>query len=134
MPATFVVHESGPIEPTLYRAFENERPYVSMQHVPEDAEHLMDSIWRRFGAHSADYLTKMVINHAPYAMARQKGMRVEIPLKAMMLFYGKKKEVPKSVSTETVPSVDVVIRPKMMRSQTGKPVKVQKWAPKRVSD
>ncbi len=136
MPAVFIAEELGPIEPNIYRAFEFGRPSVDPRKPSENAIHLLDSVWRRFGAHSADHLSRLIKSHAPYIEARRKGLREEIPLRAMFEFYsnlGKGKEVmaqnaPPLPHASDVPSVEQVLRPRVMRSQNG-PVSVKKWMP-----
>ena len=135
MPAVFVAEEMGPIEPNIYRAFEFGRPSVDPRKPPEGAIHLLDSIWRRFGAHSADHLSRLIKNHAPYVEARRKGLREEITLAAMYQFYsnlGSGKEVMSAGAPPEekliAPAVEQVLRPRVMRSQNG-PVSVKKWMP-----
>ncbi len=123
-PAIFVADEMGPIEPTTYRLFENGPPVIEPRRLPENVEHFLDSIWRRFGAHSADHLTRLIKSHAPYAMALRNGPRAEIPLQAMREFYGGGAR-----PSAAAPSVQQVMRPRVMRSHTGQPVSVTKWMP-----
>src|SRR6185437_10665556 len=52
MPATFIAAEDGPIEPTVFRAFARGKPLVDLEPVAEVPKHILDSIWRQFGAHS----------------------------------------------------------------------------------
>lgn len=124
MPAVFVAEELGPVEPTLFHAFENGRPTITANPLPDAAKHFMDSVWRRFGSHSADHLNKTIANHTPYVEARLKGLGVEIPLPAMTAFYGAVRDAAKGA-----PGVTEVLRPRVMRSQDGKPVSVNKWMP-----
>lgn len=123
VPAVFVADEMGPIEPTTFRIFENGRPQLQPRRVPEPVEHFLDSIWRRFGPHSTEHLTRLVCGHPPYAEALRKGMRAEITLESMRQFYGAPKE------GRGAPSVQQVMRPRVMRSQSGQPVAVTKWMP-----
>lgn len=125
MPAVFVAEEAGPVEPTIYRLFEDGRPAVQPRRIPESVVHFLDSIWRRFGAHSTEHLSKVIRGHAPYRQALQKGLRAEITVEAMQQFYG-------GAATEgrpDAPSVQQVMRPRVMRSHTGQPVAVTKWMP-----
>lgn len=121
MPATFVADDLGPLEPTIYRAFELSRPAVDPRPMPENAEHFLDSIWRRFGPHSVTHLTKTLCNHPPYVEAYAKAPREEITLAAMVKFYG--------AARQGTPTVQEVMRPRVMRSQDGRPVSVTKWMP-----
>ena len=55
-----------------------------------------------------------------YRKAFAKGRRAEIPLVAMHLSFTRAQETP---------TVDQVVRPKMLSLQSGKPVKAKSWAP-----
>ena len=127
MPAIFVAEELGPVEPGVFRACAIQRPPIEPRRLPEPVTHFLDSVWRRFGQHSSEHLNQVVRGHPPYAEAMAKGARTEITLKSMIAFYGKKN----TASNELIgaPPITQVLRPRMMRSQTGKPVSVQKWMP-----
>ncbi|HIJ62088.1 MAG TPA: hypothetical protein HPQ04_05290 [Rhodospirillaceae bacterium] len=133
MPAVFVADEFGPIEPNVFRACAVQRPAVDTIPLDSHVVQFLDSIWRRFGAHSAEALNRQVGGHAPYREALAKGVKSEIPLPAMIEFYGRKASAAPEVATAVgAPPIGQVLRPKLMRSQTGKPVSVQKWMPKTV--
>lgn len=146
MPGTFVADPQGPLEPTLYRAFENGRPQVDTRKPPDDARQLLDSVWRKFGAHSAEHLSKLTRSHPPYRDAfASGGAGEEITLKAMMDYYGRKPTAAETAAAKAVPTaagvpagdapgLTEVLRPRVMRSQTGKPVSVHKWMPKPLGD
>lgn len=123
MPATFVADEFGPIEPTIYRLYENGRPMVQPRPISEAVAHFLDSIWRRFGAHSTDHLSRQINTHPPYTAALRKAPREEITLEAMVDFYGAARQ-----PAAGAPPVTDVIRPRVMRSQKG-PVNVTSWMP-----
>ncbi len=126
MPAVFVVDEFGPVEPTVFHLFAYGRPHmVEPNRIPEQVDHFLDSIWRRFGASSADQLTQRVAAHVPVAEAMAKGSGEEIPLEAMIKFYASE-----AAARKGAPPVDQVLRPRVLRSQGGKPVSVTTWKPK----
>lgn len=131
MPALFVCSAFGPIEPSTFRAFESGPPKFAIQPVPEQAKHFLDSLWRRFGAHSGDYLTKMTTNHPPYVEAMTLGNRVEISFASMMSYYNRRPKAEDGDRTGA-PSLDNVLRPRVMRSHKGKPVNVHSWMPTKV--
>lgn len=123
----------------MYRAFENGRPNVETKKVPDDAQQILDSVWRKFGAHSSEHLTRLTMNHAPYRDAiAAAGPGEEITLKAMMEFYGRKSAarkpgtVPERGSQDqgAAPALAEVLRPRVMRSHTGRPVNVHRWMPR----
>jgi len=132
MPATFVVDGEGPIEPNVFRASAVRRPELEPQALPSDVTHFLDSVWRRFGQHSADYLNKMVGGHPPVRDALAEGSRTIIPLAAMVGFYGKKASAARNAMG--APPVKDVLRPKVLKSASGKPVSVHKWMPGKRQD
>ena len=127
MPAVFVADELGPVEPGVFRACAVQKPPLEPQPLSEIAIQFLDSIWRRFGQHSSDYLNRMIAGHPPYREARAQGVGTEIAIGAMVSYYGRR--APKSAAAAT-PDVAEVLRPKVMRSATGKPVSVQRWVPR----
>lgn len=121
MPAVFVASEMGPIEPNLYTAFSKGRPDMEVNlFMADGVEEFLDTIWRRFGHHSADRLTQMTKATTAYRAARKLGLRAEITLASMWVSFNK--------ATDT-PAADQVFRPKVMRSHTGRPVTVKAWTP-----
>lgn len=140
MPAIFITSTFGPIEPCTFRAFENGRPEIQVRSIPDAQKHFLDSVWRRFGAHTVDYLNRMIGEHSPYLEAQMAGPRGEISLDSMVAFYGRQRSAAEEQgtgggATRTPPSVEQVMRPRVMRSHKGKPVNVHPWMPKkRLSD
>ncbi len=121
MPAVFIADDMGPIEPNVYKAFSKGRPDVEMDFfLTPEIEMFLDSIWRRFGHHSADRLTRMCKETLAFKQAMNRGRRAEIPLEAMRLSFSRAQEAP---------ALEQVVRPKVLRSQTGKPVAVKSWIP-----
>jgi uncharacterized phage-associated protein len=132
MPVVFVTDGDAPIEPNVFRASAIKRPEIEKILVSSDVAHFLDSIWRRFGQHSTDYLAKMIAGHPPVREAVAQGPRSVITMTAMIAFYGKK---PTAASTAMgAPPVKDVLRPKVMKSQDGKPVSVHKWMPGKKAD
>ena len=132
MPAIFIADQFGPTEPNVFRACALQRPAIETTPLPPIVDQFLDSIWRRFGGMSAEHLNRLVNNHPPYQDAVQKAAKCEIPLAAMMAFYGRKaaSNDPERASKIGAPSVDQVVRPRLMVTQSGKPVSVKRWAPK----
>ncbi|HEY1719628.1 MAG TPA: hypothetical protein VGG27_00155 [Magnetospirillaceae bacterium] len=131
MPSVFVTDGDGPIEVNVFRAYAVKKPELEKIAMPSDAAHFLDSIWRRFGQHSTDYLSKMIAGHPPVREAASQGPRTIISMQAMVSFYGKKATV--ASTAMGAPPVTEVMRPKVLKSQEGKPVSVQKWMPGRKS-
>ncbi|CCG41028.1 Panacea domain-containing protein [Magnetospirillum molischianum] len=131
MPATFVTDSFGPIEPTVFHLFAYGRPHMIEPYpLSDQVKHFLDSIWRRFGVLSADKLTAKVAEHPPVAMAMAKGLNVEITFAEMMTFYTAEAAARKAGSR--IDPLEQVVRPRVMRSQSGKPVSVVSWKPKTV--
>lgn len=121
MPSVFVASEMGPVEPNVYAAFSKGRPDIEINlFMAEGVEEFLDTIWRRFGHHSADRLTQMTKGTTAYKEARKKGRRAEITIDHMIMAFAR---------AEETPAVNQIFRPKVMRSHTGKPVTVKAWVP-----
>ncbi|CCG09604.1 Panacea domain-containing protein [Pararhodospirillum photometricum] len=142
MPAVFVADAMGPLEPNVYRAFENERPWISEVKMSEAAKQVLDSIWRRFGAHSADHLSRAVRRHPPYVDAWTEGPRTVITEEAMVAFYGQfqagktpaLRDDPGADDADAAPALETVLRPRVLRSHKGRPVNAMPWVPKARKD
>lgn len=123
MPAHFVADDLGPVEPNIYKAFSKGRPAVEGDYfMPRDVDEFLDTIWRRFGHHSSEHLTRLVRRSPAYVKARKKAPFAEITLQAMRLSFAR---------AESTPALHQVVRPKMMRSQSGRPVAVTAWVPEK---
>ncbi len=121
MPAVFIAEEMGPIEPNIYKAFAKGRPDIEPDlFMSDDVNHFLSGVWGRFGHHTPDYLTRLCKETLAYKQAFAKGRRTEIPLKAMHVSFAR---------GDDAPSVGLVMKPKVMRSQTGRPVAVKSWNP-----
>jgi len=121
IPSVFVAVELGPIEPNIFRAFANGRPNIEAElFLEDDAEYLLSSIWRRFGHHSPERLSKLTKDNPAYLQAFSKGEGTEITLGAMVAAYA---------SDGAAPGSGQVVKPKVLMSQTGRPVAVKAWVP-----
>ncbi|MFN3076273.1 MAG: type II toxin-antitoxin system antitoxin SocA domain-containing protein [Alphaproteobacteria bacterium] len=129
VPAVFIAHEMGPMEPNVYRIFQSsERPYIERLMVPEGVEDFLDTIWRRFGHYSADYLNRALKLHPPYAEALRQAPRTEITLAAMIKFYSRTRNDSETRAT-TAPNAERMVKPKVLTTQTGRAVTVKQWIP-----
>jgi uncharacterized phage-associated protein len=124
MPAVFIADVLGPVEPNVLRACEIQRPPIETRPLPEMAQQFLDSIWRRFGQHSTEHLNKTIAEHAPYQHVAATEPDGVITVASMMDFYGRKSQRDRGVT-----AVEKVVGEQLMRSQSGKPVAVQKWRP-----
>jgi len=121
MPAFFVADEMGPIEPNIYKAYAKGTPNVEPElFLPESVEAFLGSIWRRFGNYSPDRLTRLCKDTLAYKQAIKRGNCAEISHDAMQLSF---------VRADDAPALDQIVKPKLMRSQSGRPVAVKAWVP-----
>ncbi|CDK98102.1 conserved protein of unknown function [Magnetospirillum gryphiswaldense MSR-1 v2] len=132
MPATFVTDSFGPVEPTIFHALAYGRPpMLDPNPMPDQVAHFLEGIWRRFGAQTADQLTRKLNEHPAVAAAMNKGLNEEIPLAAMVKYYV---DLAKAAQGGDGPAaaaeITKVVKPRLMRSQGGKAVAVTAWAPK----
>jgi len=121
MPAVFVADELGPIEPNVYLAFSRGRPDIDVEvFLPHEVDSFLAGIWRRFGRHTVDRLNEVTNETLAFQQARNRGDRAEITLESMR----------QSFTRDTkAPDVSFVVKPKIMRTQDGKPVVVTAWNP-----
>jgi uncharacterized phage-associated protein len=124
MPAIFIADELGPVEPNVYLAFSKGRPDIDADlFLPFEAQSFLESIWQRFGTYSVERLSKITNETPAYKNARGRGDRAEITLTEMKNSFKK---------PEQAPSVDQLVKPKIMRTQSGRAVQVESWAPRKV--
>lgn len=131
IPGIFVVSPLGPVEPNSWRAMDGNKPDLAVRPLDETHRHFLNSVWRRFGAHSADHLLKLVSSHPPYMEAKRNGQRTEISFDSMIRYYGRSESEVDADDRLSAPALGTVLRPRVMRSQDGKPVNVRQWLPSR---
>ncbi|MGB0682920.1 MAG: hypothetical protein ACPGOV_09440 [Magnetovibrionaceae bacterium] len=125
MPAYFVADEIGPVEPNIFAAFVAGRPNIEPDlFLPDDAEQLLNSVWRRFGHKQTNALNEITNDTAAYKKALKRGHRAEILAQDMMMSFAR---------GDAAPAADQLVRPKLFRTQQGKPVQVKAWEPKRTA-
>jgi len=121
MPAVFIADETGPIEPNIHMAFSKGRPDVDADlFLPWEVQTFLERIWRRFGHLSMEKLTEMCTENNVYKTFRKKGTRAEIPYINIIESFS---------SAEGTPGTTQVVKPKVMMTQSGKPVIVKAWQP-----
>ncbi|MBT4888184.1 MAG: hypothetical protein HON65_01340 [Rhodospirillales bacterium] len=121
MPAVFVADELGPVEPNVFMSFSKGRPDVDVElFLPPDVDSFLKSIWGRFSQYDMDRLNEITNETLAYKQAKNRGNRSEITLEAMRLSFAR---------NETSHDVRSVMKPKIMRTQSGKPVVVKAWNP-----
>lgn len=121
MPAVFVADELGPMEPNIYLAFSKGRPDVDVElFLPHEVDAFLAGIWRRFGQFSMERLNELTNESIAYRQARSIGDRAEITIAAMRQSFTRDPKAPGAAQ---------VVKPKIMRTQEGKPVVVKAWVP-----
>ncbi len=121
MPAIFVADDRGPLEPNVYIAFSRGRPKLDVElFLPFEVETFLEALWRRFGHYSTDRLTRLTKETIAYRQAFNQGRRSEIAFEAMRLSFARGLEAP---------ALEQVVKPKVMRTQSGRTVAVKAWNP-----
>lgn len=112
MPAIFVAGETGPEDPNLYRLFERGRPgNIGKPNIPNEVEYFLQSIWKRYGHHTAEYLNQQIQHHSIYRKALKAGHRTEIEFADIVTFF------------------TTLERPKVEEVRTADGRRLQKWSP-----
>lgn len=121
MPAIFVADELGPMEPNIYLAFSRGRPDIDVElFLPHEVDSFLSGVWGRFGHFTMDRLNELTNDTLAYRQARSIGDRAEITIQAMR----------QSFTRDTrAPGIGQIVKPKIMRTQDGKPVVVKAWVP-----
>ena len=88
MPATFIVTEYGPLEPTIYQVFESGPPQLKALAPSARVETFLMIIWQRFGAHTADDLVEIIKSDGVYdATLEENGRNAELAIDALAAAY-----------------------------------------------
>ncbi len=123
LPAVFIATKRGPVEPNSFRLYASGRPKMEQMKMSKGTESFLETIWRRFGAYSANGLFKILSEHVPYAHALGTGTDSEISLEEMAVFYAGKAE------NSPIEKSSGLTGLRVMRTQSGKTVTVKKWMP-----
>jgi uncharacterized phage-associated protein len=90
MPATFVTHELGPIEPNIFRLFEAGRPKLEEARLPAVVEDYLEDIWRRFNTRPIERLTQVITQQDLYQDALKNGEWEELDFNKIVSGFQKK--------------------------------------------
>ncbi|MPY69241.1 MAG: hypothetical protein GEU92_04045 [Alphaproteobacteria bacterium] len=128
MPSIFVFDEGGPLDPNIFRAFEHGRPTVTQTQLSAPVTRFLEAIWRRYADCDALRLDQIVARRGAAETAIQNRDGSEITLAAMVRMFSREaaagSTAPPAASATPAPYV-----PQVLRTHTGRPVTVQKWAP-----
>ena len=111
MPSVFVIDEASPVDPNLYRVFEDGRPNVPETTMDEEVLVLLDAIWRRYRDSNPLKMDCLISRYGNGEEAVEKRDGSEIPISAMMRMFARESE-----KADTGPN--------MHRTANGKAVKV----------
>ena len=147
MPSVFVIDDAGPLDPNLYRMFENGRPHVTSFPLDEAVVVFLDAVWRRYHNDDALRLEQKISRAGTNEKAVQLRRGAEITTAAMRRMFGpsdavskvrktvdqKEKIVPRQIVTKSAgpESEPLSAGPRVMTSHTGRKVTVTSWAPVR---
>lgn len=120
MPAVFVADDAGPLEPNVHAALALGRPRLEAVALPDQVEAVLRGVWGRFGMYAADRLDRLSKDTVAYREARARGHRAEIEHRAIWWSFA---------AEAGPPGAAQVVRPTLMRTQTGRPVAVTRWQP-----
>lgn len=120
MPSVFVFDDGGPMDPNVYRAFENGRPDFTVTPLSDTVTAFLDAIWRRYRTADPLRLDHVIASHGKAEGAIQRRDGSEVTLAAMRRMFSFDENAPPSAT-----------QPKVMRLHTGKKVTVKKWTPAR---
>lgn len=87
MPATFIVDDTGPIEPNVYRLFEMGVPKTDRAPLPAEVEHFLSNIWRKYCHHKTEYINDQIRSQGIYKEAIKRGVNEEIPHRIIARFF-----------------------------------------------
>ena len=119
MPSVFVFDDGGPLDPNVYRAFENGRPKYTITPLPDTVVAFVDAVWRRYRTADPLRLDQVIASHGKAEAAIQRRDGSEVTLAAMRRMFGTDEQAP------------TASQPKVMRLHTGRKVTVKKWMPAR---
>lgn len=122
-PAVFIATDRGPVEPNTFCVYAAARPKFERAGLSRGTVSFLETIWRRFGAYSANGLFRILAEQAPYVHAFGIGENCEISLEEMAVFYAGKAE------SSPVEKAAGLTGLRVMRTQSGKTVTVKKWIP-----
>ncbi len=121
MPAVFVAEEIGPVEPNVFAALASGRPNLATElFLDPDVQAVLRGVWRRFGHQPAATLNRLVAGTPAWREARERGDREELDHRAIWLSFAR---------ADPAPSAHEIVRPTVLRTQSGRPVAVQRWQP-----
>ena len=116
MPSVFVIDHAGPMDPNIYRAYENGRPEVTKSGLDQATEVFLDAIWRQYGGSDTGVLNDIVSEFGAEEPAVRSADGAEIDIDAMCRMFAK--HVPAEPTG-----------PQVAHTPAGRPVVVEKWVP-----
>lgn len=116
MPSVFIVDHAGPMDPNMYRAYENGRPDVTKSSLDQTTEVFLDAIWRQYGGADAGDLNDIINEFGAGEPAVRNADGAELEIDAMCRMFAK--HVPAEPAG-----------PPVAHTPAGRVISVQKWVP-----
>lgn len=120
MPSVFVVDHAGPMDPNVYRAYENGRPDLAKTECDQATAVFLDAIWRQYAGSDTEALQRIISELGASEAAIRDGNGSEVDIDAMCRMFAR----PDRAEPEQ-------LAPKLTTTQDGRPVTVEKWVPGR---
>ena len=120
MPAYFVVDESGPLDPNVYRALQNGRPDIEEKLLTAEIAKFLDAVWGRYRNADALRLDQLIARRGIDEKAVSDRDRSEVTLHAMQRMFGSGNGTKNKVTAPT-----------LAETATGRKVTITKWTPAR---
>lgn len=118
MPSVFIVDHAGVMDPNIYRAYEHGRPDVTKTGIDRATEVFLDAVWRQYAGSDTDSLSQTISELGAEEKPLSDADGSEIDVEAMRRMFAKPAPVERN-------------GPKLMHTQSGRPVAVEKWVPGR---
>lgn len=127
IPSVFFATDMGPIEPNSYYFYASPKNFVFNENIVSKTSLIfIDTVWKKFGNYSGQYLQKMIFEQTPFVNSFVKGQKKEINIKEMASYFLKKENESDSnlIKDQQLSGIRIT------RNQLGQTVKVKKWLPK----
>ena len=122
MPGFFVVDDSGPLDPNVYRTLLNGRPDFDESPLDAEVVTFLKAVWRRYGNADALRLDQMIANRGADVEAVRNRDLSEVSLSAMQRMFGADRR------RQSKPGI---VGPTQAETATGRKVTITRWTPAR---
>ena len=126
VPSTFICDKDGFFEPNLRRLFAQGRPFMTPVSLPKEVNLFLEQIWQKYGNISQYRLDSFIKNHIAFKKHYVQGTINIVDLNVVI------KDFLTTDSVHTSRSVLPAGGKKVMLSQSGQPVVVSQWKPRKL--